>query len=150
MRFSERVERLRRDASGSVLPLVLIGLATLALLALAAYETTRFALAAARSQAAAAVALHAADSGLELYLRGGGPAEGPMGVEARPGRATITVRPLTRLADSSRIVQVISEGRAPIGIARPVVRRLGVLVRLDSSGVRHPVPGSWRERLTDP
>lgn len=150
MHSQRTVERNRRDDGGSVLPLVLIGLATLALLALSAYEATRFALTAARTQASAAAALHAADSGLELYLRGGGPASGTMVVEAAPGRATVSAVPLTRLADSSRIVQVVSEGRAPIGVARPVVRRLALLARLDSSGARHFVRGSWRERLESP
>lgn len=150
MHWKGIAERPLRDAAGSVLPLVLIGLATLALLALAAYETTRFALAAARSQAAAAAALHAADSGLELYLRGSGPEDGPLTLEAPPGRATVSVLPFTRMADSSRIVRVTSEGRAPAGAARPVVRQLQLLARIDSGGIRHPVPGSWRERLSVP
>ena len=150
MRTSELMDGLPRDADGSILPLVLVGLAVLALLCLSAYEAARFALTAARARVAAAAALHAADSGLELYLHGAGPADGPFTIEASPGRATVTVVPLTRLADSSRIVEVVSVGRAPTGAPRPVVRRLGVLARLDSIGARHPVPGSRRERLDDP
>lgn len=144
------VDGLPRDAEGSVLPLVLIGLTALALLCLSAYEAARFALAAARTQASAAAALHAADSGLEIYLRGGGPPNGPLIIEAPPGRATVSVVPFTRLPDSSRVVEVISVGRAPAGASRPVVRRLGVLARLDSIGSRQAVPGSRRERLEDP
>lgn len=150
MHAPDAAERIRRDAAGSVMPLVLVGLATLAFLALAAYEATRFALGAARNQADAAAALHAADSGLDLYLGGAGPPDGPVVVDAPPGRATLSVLLLTRLPDSSRIVHVVSEGRAPAGVARPVVRRLQMLVRLDSTGDRHFVAGSWRERLEDP
>ena len=135
---------------GSILPLVVVGLAVLALLSLSAYEAARFALDAARAQVAAAAALHAADSGLELYLRGGGPAEGPIVVDAPPGQATLSVVPFTRLADSSRIVEVVSVGRAPAGSSRPVVRRLAVLARIDSIGSRHALPGSRHERVADP
>ena len=139
-----------RDTGGSVLPLVLVGLAVLALLCLSAYEAARFALTAARTRAAAAVAWHAADSGLEIYLRGGGPAEGPLVIEAPPGQAIVSVVPFTRLTDSSRIVQVVSVGRAPAGPGRPVVRRLGALARIDSIGSRHAIPGSRHERMADP
>ena len=150
MRTTESVDGSAVDAGGSVLPLVLVGLAVLALLCLAGYEAARFALAAARTQATAAAAMHAADSGLEIYLLGGGPAEGPLVVDAPPGQATVSVVPLTRLADSSRIVEVVSVGRAPTGASRPVVRRLAVLARIDSIGARHAVPGSRREGVANP
>ena len=137
----------RDGRAGSVLPLVLVGLAAVGLLALAGYDSARFALSAARSQVAATHALHAADSGLELYVRGVGPAEGPLTIDAPPGRAVVTITGLAQLADSSRIVAVVSEGRARRGAARPVTRRLFLLVRIYDGGLRHRVPGSWRERF---
>jgi hypothetical protein len=126
---------------------VLVGLAALGLLALAGYDSARFALSAARNQVAATAALHAADSGLDLYVRGVGPPEGPLAVEASPGSAVVSVVGLVALADSSRVVAVTSEGRARNSIAPPVIRRLVLLVRIDSTGQRHPVRGSWRERF---
>lgn len=133
--------------SGSVLPLVLVGLATVWLLALAGFDAARFGLSAARNQVAATAALHAADSGLDLYIHGAGPPQGPLAIDAPPGRAVVTVVPLVLLPDSSRVVDVLSDGRAPQGALRPVVRRLAVLVRIDAAGIRHRVRGSWRERF---
>lgn len=134
-----------RSESGSVLPLVLLGMAGLALLALAGWDTSRFALRAARTQVAATAALHAAESGLDLYVGGTGPVEGPLALDAPPGRAEVTVVELLRLADASRVLSLTAEGSAPRGVPRPVVRRVGLLVRVDTTGARSPVPGSWRE-----
>lgn len=135
------------DVRGSVLPLVLVGLTALALLALAGFDAARFGRRAARAQADAAIALHAADSALELYLRGVGPAAGPLDVEAAPGAATLAVVQLVRLPDASSIRSVTAEGRAPAAAPRPVTRRLGLLVRIDTAGARHRVEGSWGERF---
>lgn len=134
-------------SDGAVLPLVLVGLAAVGLLALAAHDSARFGLSAARSQAAATAALHAADSGLDLFVAGAEPVEGPIAVDAPPAEALVTVRQLVRLADSSSIVAVSSEGHARRGPAHEVTRRLGLLARVDTTGARHRVPGSWRERL---
>lgn len=131
--------------SGSVLPLVVVGLAGVALLALAGWNTSRFALRAARTQVAATAAFHAAESGLALYVGGTGPLEGPLALEAPPGRAVVTVVELLQLADASRVVSLTAEGSAPRGVPRPVVRRIGLVVRVDTTGTRRPVPGSWRE-----
>lgn len=136
-----------RADRGSVLPLVLVGVAALALLALAAFDAARFGRRAARVQADAAAALHAADSALELYLRGVGPAAGPLEITAEPGAATLTVVSLVHLPDGSVVAAVSAAGRAPDGAARPVTRRLEVLARLDPSGARERVVGSWAERF---
>ena len=135
------------EPDGVVLPLVLVGLAAVGLLALAGHDAARFGLSAARSQAAAAAALHAADSGLDLFLAGADPVDGPIAVDAPPAGAVVTVRQIVRLADSSRIVAVSSEGRARRGPAHEVTRRLCLLARIDTIGARNRVPGSWRERL---
>lgn len=135
----------RRPDRGSVLPVVLVGLAALGLLALAAYDAARFARAAARNQVATTAALHAADSGLDLYVEGVGPPEGPLDVDAAPGSAIMSVVGLARLADSSIVVAVTSEGRARHGIGPTVIRRLRLVVRIDSAGKRQRVRGSWRE-----
>lgn len=135
------------DDRGFVLPLVLVGFITILMLALAGYDAARFGLAAARNQAAATAALHAADSGLELYLRGTGSAVGPLRVVAPPGSAEVTVTPLVSVGESDVLVRVVSEGRAPEGTARPVIRRTALLARIDEAGLRHRVPGSWRERF---
>lgn len=137
----------RSAPRGSVLPLVLVGLTALALLALAAFDAARFGRRAARVQVDAAAALHAADSALELYLRGVGPAAGPLEVTAEPGAATLTVVPLVYLEDGSRLVSVTAAGRAPSDAGRPVTRRLELLARLDASGARERVAGSWAERF---
>jgi hypothetical protein len=136
-----------RDVRGSVLPLVLVGLTALAMLALAGFDAARFARRAARAQSDAAVALHAADSGLDLYIRGIGPMTGQLEIEAAPGEATLSAIELVRLPDASSIVSVTAEGRAPAGAPRPVTRRLGVLVRVDAAGARRRVRGSWGERF---
>lgn len=145
------IVRLMHDASadvrGSVLPLVLVGLAALALLTLAGFDAARFGRRAARTQADAAVALHAADSALELFLRGAGPASGPLAVEAPPGVATLTVVHLVRLSDGSSILSITAEGRAPAADRHAVTRTLGLLVRIDPAGTRQRVHGSWGERL---
>lgn len=135
------------DFRGSVLPLVLVGLTALAALALAGFDAARFARRAARAQSDAAVALHAADSALDLFLRGVGPAAGPLEIEATPGAATLTVVRLVRLPDASSIIAVTAVGRAPAAAPRPVTRRLGLLVRVDSTGARWGVRGSWGEQL---
>lgn len=137
----------RRSEHGSVLPLVLVGLAAAGMLAVAGYDSARFALSAARHQAAATVALHAADSGLDLFVAGVGPPEGPLAVEASPGSAAVSVVGLVGLEDASRIVEVVSEGRMRMGPGPPVTRRLGLLVRIDDTGQRHRIGGSWRERF---
>ncbi|MGD8497128.1 MAG: hypothetical protein PVF05_13215 [Gemmatimonadales bacterium] len=130
-----------------MLPLVLVGLTALGLLALAAFDTARFGRRAARAQADAAAALHAADSALELYLRGVGPTAGPLEITAEPGAATLTVLSLVDLEDGSVLAAVSAAGRAPAGATRPVTRRLEILARLDPSGVRERVAGSWAERF---
>jgi len=137
----------RRSEQGSVLPLVLVGLAAAAMLAVAGYDSARFALSAARHQAAATVALHAADSGLDLFVAGVGLSEGPLAVDAPPGSAVVSVVGLVDLEDASRLVEVVSEGRMRTGAGPPVVRRLVLLVRIDDAGQRHRVHGSWRERF---
>lgn len=139
--------RLTVHDRGFVLPLVLLGLVTILMLALAGYDAARFGLAAARNQAAATAALHAADSGLELYLQGAGPAAGPLPIAAPPGSAVVRVTPLVSLGDSDVLIHVVSEGRAPEGTERPVVRRTAVVARIDDAGLRHRVHGSWRERF---
>lgn len=136
----------RRSEQGSVLPLVLVGLAAAAMLAVAGYDSARFALSAARHQAAATVALHAADSGLDLFVAGVGLSEG-LAVDAPPGSAVVSVVGLVDLEDASRLVEVVSEGRMRTGAGPPVVRRLVLLVRIDDAGQRHRVHGSWRERF---
>lgn len=141
------MKHMTADARGSVLPLVLVGLMALAALALAGFDAARFARRAARAQSDAAVALHAADSGLELYVRGAGPTTGPLEIEAAPGTATLSGIELVRLPDASSIVLVTAEGRAPAGAPRPVTRRLGLLVHVDASGARRRVRGSWGERF---
>ncbi len=137
----------RRPEHGAVLPLVLVGLMAAGMLALAGYDTARFAVSAARHQAAATAALHAADSGLDLFLAGAGSSAGPLAVDAPPARALVSVVGLVELEDASRIVAVISEGRMRAGLAPPVVRRTSVLARVDDEGQRHRVRGSWRERF---
>lgn len=141
-----RTER-RRAEEGSVLPLVLVGLAAAGLLAVAGYDSARFALSAARHQAAATVALHAADSGLDLYVAGTGPPDGPLAIDAPPASAVVSVVGLVQLEDGSRMVAVVSEGRAAAGPGPPVIRRVALLVRVDGAGQRHPARGSWRERF---
>lgn len=136
-----------RPAKGAVLPLVLVGLMAAGMLALAGYDTARFAVSAARHQAAATTALHAADSGLDLFLAGAGPAAGPLVVDAAPASALVSVVGLVELDDASRIVAVISEGRMRVGLAPPVVRTASLLAHIDVAGQRHGVPGSWRERF---
>lgn len=133
-----------RDA-GSTLPLVLVGLTALALLALAGFDSARFALQAARSQVWSTAALHAAESAVELYLAGAGPVDGPLEVEATPGRAALSVRTLVRLPDSTRIVALTAEGRAPSWSTRSAVRRVGVVAHLDPTGGRSRVSGSLAE-----
>ena len=135
------------DGRGSAVPLVVVGLSIIGLLALAGIEAARFARSAARTQADAVAALHAADSGLDLYTAGAGPAAGPFSVVAEPGRADVVVLPLLQLPDSSLLVALRAEGRAPAGSSRPVIRRLGLLALLRPDGTRVRVSGSWRERL---
>lgn len=130
-----------------MLPLVLVGLMAAGMLALAGYDAARFAVSAARHQTAATAALHAADSGLDLFLAGGGPSAGPLVVDAPPATALVSVVGLVELADSSRIVAVISEGRMRVGLAPPVLRRTSRLARIGADGRRHEVRGSWRERF---
>lgn len=137
----------RRPERGAVLPLVLVGLMAAAMLALAGYDAARFAVSAARYQAAATAALHAADSGLDLFMAGVGPSAGPLAVDAPPASALVSVVGLVELDDAGRIVAVISEGRMRAGLAPPVVRRAAVLARIDVDGQRHGVSGSWRERF---
>lgn len=130
-----------------MLPLVLVGLAAAGLLAVAGYDSARFALSAARHQAAATVALHAADSGLDLFVAGAGSPDGPLAIDAPPARAVVSVVGLVHLEDGSRMVAVVSEGRAAAGPGPPVMRRVALLVRIDAAGQRHPARGSWRERF---
>lgn len=137
----------RHPEHGAVLPLVLVGLMAAGMLALAGYDAARFAVSAARHQAAATAALHAADSGLDLFLAGVGPSAGPLAVAAPPASALVSVVGLVELEDTSRIVTVISEGRMRAGLAPPVIRRTSLLARIDVDGQRHPVRGSWRERF---
>lgn len=137
----------RGPEQGAVLPLVLVGLMAAGMLALAGYDAARFAVSAARHQAAATAALHAADSGLDLFLAGAGSSAGPLAVDASPASALVSVVGLVELEDASRIVAVISEGRMRAGLAPPVVRRTSVLARVDDDGQRHRVRGSWRERF---
>lgn len=137
----------RRPERGAVLPLVLVGLMAAGMLALAGYDAARFGVSAARHQAAATAALHAADSGLDLFVAGVGPSTGPLAVDAPPASALVSVVGLVDLEDASRIVAVISEGRMRAGLAPPVVRRTSLLARIDADGQRHGVPGSWRERF---
>ncbi|MFW6089584.1 MAG: hypothetical protein ACODAB_07515 [Gemmatimonadota bacterium] len=137
----------RRPERGAVLPFVLVGLMAAGLLALAGHDAARFALSAARHQTAATAALHAADSGLDLYLGGVGESAGPLAIDASPATAVVSVTELVRLNDASRIVAVVSEGRMRAGLAPPVARRTSVLARVDADGGRHRVPGSWRERF---
>ncbi len=141
------VSAARRPAQGAVLPLVLVGLMAAGMLALAGYDTARFAVSAARHQSAATAALHAADSGLDLFLAGVGPSEGPLAVDAPPASARVSVVGLVELEDASRIVAVISEGRMRAGLAPPVVRRASLIARIEVGGQRLGVPGSWRERF---
>lgn len=136
-----------RAEQGAVLPLVLVGLMAAGMLALAGYDAARFAVAAARHQAAATAALHAADSGLDLFLAGAGSGAGPLNVDAPPATARVSVVGLVELEDASWIVAVISEGRMRAGLAPPVVRRTSVLARIDVAGERYRVRGSWRERF---
>lgn len=138
---------IARPEQGAVLPLVLVGLMAVGMLALAGYDAARFAVSAARHQVAATAALHAADSGLDLYLAGVGPSTGPLAVEAPPARALVSVVELVELEDASRIVAVISEGRMRTGLAPPVVRRTSLLARIPVAGQRQRVRGSWRERF---
>lgn len=137
----------RRAEQGAVLPLVLVGLAAAGLLAVAGYDSARFALAASRHQVASTTALHAAESGLELFVAGIGPSDGPLPVDASPANAVVSVVGLVDLEDGSRIVAVLSEGRMRTGLAPPVIRRTSLLVRIDGAGLRHKVRGSWRERF---
>lgn len=142
-----RASRRSSPAAGSVLPLVLVALVAIGVLALAGYETARFALQAARAQVAATAALHAADSGLDLYLRGVGPPAGPVEVEAPPGVARVTVVELAPLGDTARLVEVVAEGSARRGAGPPLTRRLRLLAVVDSAGGRRRVAGSWREQF---
>ncbi|HSM07990.1 MAG TPA: hypothetical protein VLA33_03105 [Gemmatimonadota bacterium] len=137
----------RRPEEGAVLPLVLVGLMAAGILALAGYDAARFAVSAARHQAAATAALHAADSGLDLFLAGVGPSTGPLAVDAPPASAVVSVVGLVELEDASRIVAVISEGRMRAGLAPPVVRQTSLLARIAVDGQRSRVRGSWRERF---
>ena len=137
----------RRPERGAVLLLVVVGLMAAGMLALAGYDAARFAVSAARHQAAATAALHAADSGLDLFLAGAGPSAGPLAVDAPPASALVSVVGLVELEGGSRIVAVISAGRKRAGLAPPVLRRTSLLARIDVDGQRHGVPGSWRERF---
>lgn len=141
------ITSIGRAEEGSVLPLVLVGLVAAGLLAVAGYDSARFALSAARHQAAATVALHAADSGIDLFVAGVGPPDGPLSIDASPASAVVSVVGLADLEDGSRIVTVASEGRAGVGPGPPLTRRVALLVRIDDAGQRHPVPGSWRENF---
>lgn len=137
----------RRPERGAVLALVLVGLVAAGMLAVAGYDSARFALSAARHQVYATLAFHAADSGIDLFMAGVGPSNGPLVVDAPPASAIVSVVGLVELEDASRIVAVVSEGRMRAGLAPPVVRRTSVLARIDIDGQRHGVPGSWRERF---
>lgn len=136
-----------RSERGSVLPFVLVGLAVVACVAVAAYDASRFGLLAARSQADSVAALHAADSAVEAYAGGAGTILGSLSLLAEPGEATLTVQPLAWLPDSSRIVAVVAVGSAPRGAPRPMTRRIGLLVRVDSAGYREKVRGTWQELM---
>lgn len=141
--MSEHAEQRR---AGSVLPAVLIALSAIALLGLAGYESAQFGNAAARASVAAGAALHAADSGLQMYSRGIGPVLGGQALVAAPGRGSAYAERLLQMTDSTLIVRVSVEGESPV-VGLPSGRRLlSRLYRIDGAN-RSAVPGSWRERI---
>lgn len=136
----------RANHAGSVLPAIVVGLAAIGLLAVAGFQSASFGRAAARAAMAAGAALHAADSGLEFYGAGGGPAVGAQGILAPPGRGDLVAERLVRLNDSSFVVLLRSEGTSPATGPSVGRRSLSRLFRVEGS-TRTAVQGSWRERI---
>lgn len=136
-----------RDRRGFILPFALIAMAVLAVLCLAGMESAGFGVRAARTQAAAAVALFAADEGLHAFVRSTEPPSETLRLEVPPARVRVTATPLVTLDDGSVVANVVAEAEAWPGTRRALRRALGIVVRVDSAGERRRVAGSWREDL---
>lgn len=135
-----------RDPAGSAIAAVLVGLVAIGLLAVAGFQSASFGRAASRAAVAAGAALHAADSGFDLYAEGIGPTLGTQAILAPPGLGTVVAERLVRLNDSTIVVLVRSDGMSPPSGAAVGRRSLTRLFRVDASS-RTVVRGTWRERM---